>query len=104
MRAASFAILLIAIFAGCAKSSVETLVKPECPGQRFAVITNRWQTDLDVLAPNGNRAASSLGSVAPGSQERFLLPDGMRSVFVRTQDTPPSTVPATAVDIRYVCE
>jgi hypothetical protein len=90
--------------AACSHSSVETLIKPECPGQRFAVVTSRWQRTLDVFAPNGIRAPITLGTVLTGLQERFVLPDGVRSVYVLTEDTPPYTPPNGTVDIRYVCE
>jgi hypothetical protein len=101
-RIARCAVLLIV--AGCTHSSVETLVKPECPGQRFAVVTSRWQQPLDVIVQNGTRAPTTLGTVLTGMQERFVLPDGIRSVYILTEDTPPYRVPNNAVDIRYVCE
>ena len=89
--------------AGCSTIGGGLRSQPECPNDRIAIVTNNSNTNVEVVS---NSRPGTLGVVAPGMREEFLLSAG-GSVYVRYERAPNrSSRPRPAAQLvttRYTC-
>jgi|ERR1043166_5728961 hypothetical protein len=91
------------VVAACASApTVEQALATGCLGDRYAIVTNRWNQDVDIRADIQDQAAPmTLGTVRPTQRQEFILPVGTRRVYPYV--SPLTAAYPTRIDIRYEC-